>query len=151
MLVLTTMLISVSNNLPKTAYIKMIDVWLLSSLIKPFLDIMLQTYINYLRDDSSREINHHGQPRKVEDDNTGVNLVQVAPFDQKMELSKLKSVDEKIQREALKELYARDVGKKRTNKIAKMRKISTKLNPAACCVFVLVYWTIGMRQYYAQV
>ena len=68
MLVLTTMFINVSNNLPKTAYIKMIDIWLLVSLIKPFLDILLQTYIDSLRQDDKREINHHGKPRKVGQD-----------------------------------------------------------------------------------
>jgi hypothetical protein len=60
----------VSNNLPKTAYIKMIDVWLLVSLVKPFLDILLQTYIDNLRQDDKREINHHGKPRKVGRDKT---------------------------------------------------------------------------------
>ena len=70
MLVLTTMFLSVSNNLPKTSYIKMIDVWLLVSLIKPFLDILLQTYIDHLRLDAKREINHHGKPRDVGHDDT---------------------------------------------------------------------------------
>ena len=60
MLVLTTMFISVSSNLPKTSYIKMIDIWLLTSLVKPFLDILLQTYIDNLRVDENRDIQHHG-------------------------------------------------------------------------------------------
>ena len=60
MLVLTTMFINVSNNLPKTAYIKMIDVWLLFNLIKPFNDILVTTYMDYLKVDEEREINHHG-------------------------------------------------------------------------------------------
>ena len=63
MLVLTTMFISVSNNLPKTAYIKMIDTWLIFNLFKPFTDILLQTYIESLR--VSNEINHHGSSRSV--------------------------------------------------------------------------------------
>ena len=50
MLVLTTMFINVSNNLPKTAYLKMIDTWLLFNLFKPFMDIIMQTYIETLRD-----------------------------------------------------------------------------------------------------
>ena len=66
MLVLTTMFISVSNNLPKTAYIKMIDIWLLFNLIKPFNDILTTTYMDYLKvDDDDREINHHGVSRNV--------------------------------------------------------------------------------------
>ena len=62
MLVLTTMFINVSNNLPKTAYIKMIDFWLLFNLFKPFIDIIMQTYIESLRtDDEEREVNKHGK------------------------------------------------------------------------------------------
>ena len=36
--------------MPPTAYIKMIDIWLLFSLLKPFVDIIVQTYIETLRD-----------------------------------------------------------------------------------------------------
>ena len=66
MLVLTTMFINVSNNLPKTAYVKMIDIWLLFNLFKPFVDILLQTYIETLRTkEKPREINHHGKTISV--------------------------------------------------------------------------------------
>ena len=49
MLVLTTMFLSVSTNLPPTAYLKMIDCWLLFNLLKPFVDIIVQTYIHTMR------------------------------------------------------------------------------------------------------
>ena len=66
MLVLTTMFINISNNLPKTAYIKMIDIWLLFNLFKPFVDIFMQTYIETLKvEDEPREINHHGKTKTV--------------------------------------------------------------------------------------
>ena len=39
MLVLGTMFISVSENLPKTSYIKMVDVWLLFNLMIPFFEV----------------------------------------------------------------------------------------------------------------
>ena len=82
MLVLTTMFISVSDNLPKTAYIKMIDIWLLFNLIKPFNDILVTTYMDSLKVDDEREINHHGVARTVNDDDNGgptVGILQVAP------------------------------------------------------------------------
>ena len=44
MLVLTTMFINVSNQLPNTSYIKMIDVWLIFNLIVPFVEVLLHTY-----------------------------------------------------------------------------------------------------------
>ena len=65
MLVLTTMFINVSNNLPKTAYVKMIDIWLLFNLFKPFVDIIMQTYIETLRNNEKRDINHHGKTISV--------------------------------------------------------------------------------------
>ena len=59
MLVLTTIFIDVSNNLPKTSYMKMIDVWLLFNLIIPFLVVLIHTYMDTLRksddDDDSHE------------------------------------------------------------------------------------------------
>ena len=94
MLVLTTMFINVSNNLPKTSYVKMIDVWLIFNLLLPFIEVLVHTYMDTLRsifnfssekwlmffflnrDDEDREINHHGRPVEVgEDENVHSNGV----------------------------------------------------------------------------
>ena len=48
MLVLTTIFIDVSNNLPKTSYMKMIDGWLLFTLLQPFLTVLIHTYMDTL-------------------------------------------------------------------------------------------------------
>ena len=40
-----------NTNLPNTAYIKMIDCWLIFSLLKPFVDTLVQTYIHTLREE----------------------------------------------------------------------------------------------------
>ena len=80
MLVLTTMFISVSNNLPKTAYLKMIDTWLLFNLFKPFVDIIVQTYIETLRnEDVGREVNHHGKTVTVGENHMPNSVTVVAP------------------------------------------------------------------------
>ena len=50
MLVLVTMFISVSNNLPKTSYMKMIDVWLLFNLLYPFVIVLVHTRMDSLRE-----------------------------------------------------------------------------------------------------
>ena len=107
MLVLTTMFISVSSNLPKTSYIKMIDVWLLSSLVKPFLDILLQTYIDNLRADENRDINHHGTSISV-GDKEGRPLTSRSAwisFDEEGKDKNLVSLNEATQQKALKEFY----------------------------------------------
>ena len=60
----------------------MIDIWLLFNLIKPFNDILVTTYMDSLKVDDEREINHHGVARTVNDDDNGgpsVGILQVAP------------------------------------------------------------------------
>ena len=49
MLVLTTLFINVSNSLPPTSYLKMIDVYLIFSLLIPFLEVLLHTLMDSLR------------------------------------------------------------------------------------------------------
>ena len=71
MLVLTTMFINVSNNLPKTSYMKMIDVWLLFNLLLPFIEVLIHTYMDTLRDDDDREINHHGKAVTIIEEGNG--------------------------------------------------------------------------------
>ena len=68
MLVLTTMFINVSNNLPKTSYMKMVDVWLLFNLLYPFIVVLIHTYMDTLRNDEEREINHHGKTIQINND-----------------------------------------------------------------------------------
>ena len=65
MLVLTTIFISVMEKLPSTAYIKLIDVWLIFCQLIPFTEVVLLTVIEFRRDDNGKKINHHGQERVV--------------------------------------------------------------------------------------
>ena len=72
LLVLTTLFISVSGSLPKTAYVKMIDIWLIFAQLIPFFEVLLHTYMDTLRiegPDKEREINHHGKTITVGSDN----------------------------------------------------------------------------------
>ena len=45
-----------------TAYVKMIDIWLLFNLVVPFVEVFLQTYIENIRSkiEDKKEMNHHG-------------------------------------------------------------------------------------------
>ena len=73
LLVLTTLFISVSGSLPKTAYVKMIDIWLIFAQLIPFVEVLLHTYMDTLRveeSDKGREVNHHGKTIIVGSDNT---------------------------------------------------------------------------------
>ena len=43
------MFINVSNNLPKTSYVKMIDIWLIFNLLLPFIEVLVHAYMDTLR------------------------------------------------------------------------------------------------------
>ena len=47
MLVLATMFISVSSNLPSTSYIKMVDIWLIVNLMIPFFEVISNIFPTY--------------------------------------------------------------------------------------------------------
>lgn len=44
LLVLTTLFISVSNSLPTTSYVKLMDIWLIFCLLVPFSETILQVF-----------------------------------------------------------------------------------------------------------
>ena len=56
MLVLATMFISISNDLPKTAYLKMMDYWLVFNLILPFVEVLLHTYMENLTEEDDNKL-----------------------------------------------------------------------------------------------
>ena len=68
LLVLTTLFISVSQSLPPTAYVKMIDVWLIFAQMVPFVEVLLHSWMDLHRVTEDREINHHGKSVKLDDD-----------------------------------------------------------------------------------
>ena len=65
LLVLTTLFISISESLPKTNYLKMMDIWCLFNLFVPFAEVLINTYIDGLREDENRTVNHHGRAIRV--------------------------------------------------------------------------------------
>ena len=68
-----------------------------------------------------------------------------------VDINKLRSVNERLQLDALKEFYGKDVGEDKAVKIERMKTISLIINPAFCLGFVIVYWVVGMWQYFAGI
>jgi hypothetical protein len=92
MLVMSTIFIGVMQSLPKTAYVKMIDVWLIGCQLVPFIEVVLLTAMEHYREgdgsgetgaespvpedkgsptvkvaaDGTKTLNHHGSPRVVQ-------------------------------------------------------------------------------------
>ena len=50
MLVMTTIFISVMQMLPATAYVKMVDIWLIFGQLVPFAEVVLLTAMEYIRE-----------------------------------------------------------------------------------------------------
>ena len=63
LLVLVTLFISVSQSLPQTAYVKMVDIWLIFAQVVPFVEVLVHTWIDMMRTEGEegREVNHHGK------------------------------------------------------------------------------------------
>ena len=167
MLVLTTMFINVSNQLPKTSYIKMMDVWLIFNLIVPFVEVLLHTYKDTLRKEENREVNHHGSVRKLGEDNNGNGSDASANPDKQevnnwvgvdnpgMNLSQQKMTDlklnlvsrhEDVQVDALREYYDTLVPTSE-KKLARADFLGLTVIPVIAISFVVCYWIIGILKY----
>ena len=66
MFVMTTLFVSVMEKLPQTAYVRMVDVWLIFGQLFPFLQVVLVTYAEHCR-----------RVMPVDQSN---NTIQVTPF-----------------------------------------------------------------------
>ena len=50
------------EKLPSTSYLRLVDIWLISTQLTPFVLVALTTAIELFQEDDF-EINHHGQRR----------------------------------------------------------------------------------------
>ena len=73
MLVMTTIFISVMQMLPATAYVKMVDIWLIFGQLVPFAEVVLLTAMEYIRegDGSGEDELDNSTFIKVEDHEEG--------------------------------------------------------------------------------
>ena len=63
----------------------------------------------------------------------------------------LVDVNEKRQKEALKEFYEIDALKqKNEDRIKQLKKFSKVINPLICIGFVIVFWAAGVQHYYQE-
>ena len=80
MLVMTTIFIAVMDKLPSTAYIKMIDIWLIFGQLIPFARVVITTLMEQMREGQmDRLVNHHGTAMKMERGNSPALNVAILP------------------------------------------------------------------------
>ena len=141
MLVLTTIFLSVSSSLPETAYVKMVDIWLLFCILVPFCEVLLHTWMDTLRVDENRKVNSHGKPKSA----GNKNVIKVQSHDMG-----LVNRNEQVQQNALKEWY-NDANQNMNQKNLELGIfIGKKLIPGTITLFVTVFWYVGMSHYTQQ-
>ena len=57
-------LFSVMEKLPPTSYVRLVDIWLISTQLVPFLLVVMTTTIELFQEQGA-DINHHGRPRSL--------------------------------------------------------------------------------------
>ena len=155
LLVLTTLFISVSKSLPPTAYVKMIDIWLIFAQLIPFVEVnrcspdtatycyedniyfqvMLHTFMDCLREDQrhgTRRINHHGVTIAVDNAEAGGKLFQ-----------KTNRMKKDTTPETLQSLPRVGVDYLQLSQLAAKKGI-----PIVIITFSTLYWTYGLFFFY---
>ena len=130
----------------------MMDIWLIFNLLLPFMEVLLHTYIDYLRNDKDREINHHGTTLKQEDmgdSNKGQKITKILPANSTTIInSDLVSRNEKTQVKAFKRHYSEleldRRSKKNERKLKKCMRFAIVYNPIVCLISISVYWILGL-------
>jgi len=164
-LVLTTLFISVAGKLPPTAYVKMVDIWLIFCQLVPFVEVLLHTFMDCMRDEENREINHHGKsvnvgqndPVEAFDQNPGeengvkkIFVVSTNSEEDKQAASPtfqdMTQRNEKELVEARKQYYQNLVVKDKWLKIGEFAAV--KLLPLVFLVFTSVYWAYGLFHFF---
>ena len=70
--------VQVNEGLPTTAYLKMIDIWLIFNLIVPFLLILVHTYMDTLRSEASDAAKDQMFPSTDQDQQIMIDSLKVA-------------------------------------------------------------------------
>ena len=144
LLVLTTLFISVSGNLPKTAYVKMIDIWLIFVLCVPFVETILHTLIDALREEDDIVVNHHGGTMtKNTDKVVRVSPLPTSPSD-KLNRSTLISRNELVEVNARRRFYQRL--KDKSVVLAVCHKCLKIGLPAVFVTFTTCYFIYGLAR-----
>jgi len=120
MLVLVALFVQVNSALPVTAYIKMIDIWLIFNLIVPFLLIAVHTYMDTLRpDEEEKEDEPKVSPKPSEHPEEGLAKFTLEPSQASLTTKRRK----RILRICL--------------------HLANIILPAVCIFFVIIFFTTG--------
>ena len=153
LLVLTTLFISVSDSLPKTSYVKMIDIWLITVLCVPFFEVLLHTVIDAMREDDKKPGEVPG-PAMDSARNPDVHIgSKVVPLPSVGAMTpdgrrapSLIARNEKDEVEARRAYYKRAMSKaaKNANILRALKLLLRRGLPTVFVLFIAVYGTAGV-------
>jgi len=147
MLVMYTLYQSASSSLPKTAYVKMIDTWLIFGLVVPFIIFLILTLIEMLNDDDDddkEQIDKKDDKKEltqksiVNDKLSATSNSQVGPkevFDKEV-------FDIVFDSKLHKEKEGRKSKKQSTKR--KIKAVAKVLVPAATILFIIGYVVVAV-------
>jgi len=159
LLVLTTLFISVSSSLPQTAYVKMVDVWLIFAQVVPWIYVLLHTLTDWMRPEEGREVNHHGKSITVgqKQDTDSVLLVEGQssvnhdmgrPFtgrSSRHAYADMTQADEKKKVDAVRDFYKNLSGN--FTAVERLQLLTRAGVPVFILAFSALYWGYGLTMY----
>ena len=160
-LVLATMFLAISQSLPTTSYVKMLDVWFIMVLLVPFAYVLIHTYMDLLRDYKDKNENTEEEDNYQFadiDKNFSANTSPILRLDKinkitnpsKQDLN-LVSVNEKTQVNARKKFYEEIDALGKDYKLKICLKLTKLIVPAIIVCLMTLYWLIGIAKYYQVV
>ena len=139
MLVLTTMFVSVSNDLPKTSYMKMVDIWMIFNLIIPFVEVLLHVYKETFFGTEEEDDEMRSKPK--------TNIVQVESNENKEENVEMEiQVLINLSTGHFKISFFQDI--KISRKPTSVEIVSRIVNPLVIVSFAVIYWVLGFVKYF---
>ena len=173
MLVLVTMFLAISEGLPTTSYVKMIDLWFIMVLLVPFVYVLLHTYMDMLRvykdknENSDEEENTNLDMMEEHEDKNGNSNNNDKTITIKSPVFKIEknnkmvegmyndlnlvSVDEKAQGNALKKFYEDIDAQGKDIRLIICLKVTKVGVPILIGLLMTIYWMVGLMKFYEMV
>ena len=127
----------------------MMDVWLLFSLFKPFIDIILQTYIETLRvppdEAKDSDMDCNGDISKTAWQN-GFEYNR-SNFYCKINNLSFRSIHEKIQQNST-SIYLEKIKKRNLRKVKLCHYFNRFIYPLFYILFTVLFWTVGLINHF---
>jgi len=153
-LVIATMFLAITQSLPTTSYVKMLDLWFILVLLVPFIYVLIHTYMDLLRDYKDKNENTEDEENskmekykspifKLDKNNKKVDAV-------KHDLN-LVAVNEQTQVNARKKFYEEIDAMGKDIKLKICLKLTKVAVPILIVLLMIIYWIVGMIKFYEVV